>query len=202
MKEPAQNGTAITDDVIVAGRTVVLQKYKYLRTHLLNPNKNLQLGRDVVNLGGIVGHPYGTTFQMVSDHKNNKCFKLEVPVEVISLEDLFMNGDGGKLSSKLPQFPVKFKLRISNSLKEWDYKINETSFKNAEHENQYCNRRSKHTICTPLLLHLPLCVDNTILDSLQVGLAHTRMTEYVACLINIVDFAPLPSVIMHMQNNN
>ena len=96
MKEPAQNGTAITDDVIVAGRTVVLQKYKYLRTHLLNPNKNLQLGRDVVNLGGIVGHPYGTTFQMVSDHKNNKCFKLEVPVEVISLEDLFMNGDGGK----------------------------------------------------------------------------------------------------------
>ena len=53
-----------------------------------------------------------------------------------------------------------------------------------------------------LLLHLPLCVDNTILDSLQVGLAHTRMTEYVACLINIVDFAPLPSVIMYMQDNN
>ena len=97
MKECAQNGTATpVDDQIVAGRTVVLQKYKYLRTHLLNPNKNLQLGRDVVNLGGIVGHPFGTTFQMVSDHKDNKCFKLEVPLEVVSLEDLFMNGDGGE----------------------------------------------------------------------------------------------------------
>ena len=92
----AQNGTVASDDVIAAGRTVVLQKYKYLRTHLLNPNKNLQLGRDVVNLSGIVGQPYGTTFQMVSDHKNNKCFKMEVPEEVVSLEDLFMNGDGGE----------------------------------------------------------------------------------------------------------
>ena len=96
MKEMAQNGTVASDDVIAAGRTVVLQKYKYLRTHLLNPNKNLQLGRDVVNLSGIVGQPYGTTFQMVSDHKNNKCFKMEVPEEVVSLEDLFMNGDGGE----------------------------------------------------------------------------------------------------------
>ena len=96
MKEMAQNGSVASDDVIAAGRTVVLQKYKYLRTHLLNPNKNLQLGRDVVNLSGIVGQPYGTTFQMVSDHKNNKCFKMEVPEEVISLEDLFMNGDGGE----------------------------------------------------------------------------------------------------------
>ena len=96
MKEVAQNGSVASDDVIAAGRTVVLQKYKYLRTHLLNPNKNLQLGRDVVNLSGIVGQPYGTTFQMVSDHKNNKCFKMEVPEEVVSLEDLFMNGDGGE----------------------------------------------------------------------------------------------------------
>ena len=96
MKEVAQKGSVASDDVIAAGRTVVLQKYKYLRTHLLNPNKNLQLGRDVVNLSGIVGQPYGTTFQMVSDHKNNKCFKMEVPEEVVSLEDLFMNGDGGE----------------------------------------------------------------------------------------------------------
>ena len=84
------------DDVIQAGRTVVFQKFNYLRTHLLNPKKNLQLGRDIVNLQGIVGMKFGTTFQMVSDHKNNKCFNLVVPEEVISLEDLFMNGEGGE----------------------------------------------------------------------------------------------------------
>ena len=84
------------EEVIQDGRTVVLQKFNYLRTHLLNSKKNLQLGRDVVNLSGIVGHKFGATFQMVSDHKSNKCFKLIVPDEVVSLEDLFMNGEGGE----------------------------------------------------------------------------------------------------------
>merc|ERR1711902_426913 len=32
----------------------------------------------------------------MGDHKDNKCFKLEVPVEVVILEDLFMGGDGGE----------------------------------------------------------------------------------------------------------
>ena len=70
------------EDIIQAGRTVVLQKFNYLRTHLLNPKKNLQLGRDHVNLEAILGHKFGTTFQMISDHKNNKCFNLVVPDEV------------------------------------------------------------------------------------------------------------------------
>ena len=84
------------DEIIEAGRTVVLQKFNYMRTHLLNPNKNLQLGRDIVNLSGIVGHKYGTTFKMVSDHGSNKCFKLEVAEEVTNFENLFMNGESGE----------------------------------------------------------------------------------------------------------
>ena len=83
-------------EVIVPGRTVVLQKFDYLRTHLLNPKKNLQLGRDLLNMNGIVGKPFGTTFKMVSDHQNNKCFQLEVAEEVQNFEALFMNGESGE----------------------------------------------------------------------------------------------------------
>ena len=84
------------EEIIKAGRTVILQKFNYMRTHLLNPSKNLQLGRDQVNLSGIVGHKYGTTFKMVSDHSNNKCFKLEVAEEVTNFENIFMNGESGE----------------------------------------------------------------------------------------------------------
>jgi len=83
-------------EVIVPGRTVVLQKFNYLRTHLLNPKKNLQLGRDLINMNGIVGKTFGTTFKMVSDHQNNKCFQLEVAEEVQNFEALFMNGESGE----------------------------------------------------------------------------------------------------------
>jgi len=88
----------VVDDleVIVPGRTVVLQKFNYLRTHLLNPKKNLQLGRDLINMNGIVGKHFGTTFKMVSDHQNNKCFQLEVADEVQNFEALFMNGESGE----------------------------------------------------------------------------------------------------------
>ena len=37
---------------ITVGETVILQKFNYMRTHVLNPGKNLQLGRDIVNLSG------------------------------------------------------------------------------------------------------------------------------------------------------
>jgi len=93
--ESTENGVD-SDEIIKAGRTVILQKFNYMRTHLLNPKKNLQLGRDHLNLSGIVGHKYGTTFKMVSDHSNNKCFKLEVAEEVTNFENLFMNGESGE----------------------------------------------------------------------------------------------------------
>ena len=83
-------------ELVVPGRTVVLQKFNYMRTHLLNPNKHLQLGRDMINLAGIVGHKYGTTFKMVSDPENKKSFKLEVAEEVNHLENLFMPDESGE----------------------------------------------------------------------------------------------------------
>jgi len=94
-----KNIEAVKDDqreVIVPGRTVILQKFNYMRTHLLNTKKNLQLGRDLINMNGIVGKPFGTTFKMVSDHQNNKCFQLEVADEVLNFEALFMNGESGE----------------------------------------------------------------------------------------------------------
>ena len=88
--------TTQDEDTVVPGRTVVLQKFNYMRTHLLNPHKPLQLGRDLVNLAGMLGHKFGTTFKMVSDPDNKKCFKLEVAEEVNHLESLFMPGESGE----------------------------------------------------------------------------------------------------------
>jgi len=95
-KEMNENDTNADDEIITAGRTVILQRDKYMRTHLLNPNKNLQLSKDIVNLSGIVGQRFGTTFKMVSDHSKNKCFKLEVAEEVKNFENIFMNGESGE----------------------------------------------------------------------------------------------------------
>jgi len=90
------------EEVITAGRTVVLQKHNYMRTHLLNPNKNLQLGKDLINISAIVGSKFGTTFKMVSDHSKNKCFKLEVAEEVHNFESLFLNGESGVDNRDIP----------------------------------------------------------------------------------------------------
>ena len=51
---------------ITVGETVILQKFNYMRTHVLNPGKNLQLGRDIVNLSGKFNNLFQrskTTFQ-------------------------------------------------------------------------------------------------------------------------------------------
>jgi len=95
-KDMEENDTKVDDEIITAGRTVILQRDKYMRTHLLNPNKNLQLSKDIVNLSGIVGQRFGTTFKMVSDHSKNKCFQLEVAEEVKNFENIFMNGESGE----------------------------------------------------------------------------------------------------------
>jgi len=80
--------------MIEAGKTVIIQKYNYMRTHVLNPKKNLQLGRDIVDISGIVGHQFGTTFRMVSD-TNKKVFSLEKVAEVVDFESIFLSGESG-----------------------------------------------------------------------------------------------------------
>jgi len=97
-EESVVNGVGTVDklNLIEPGKTIIIQKLNYMRTHLLNVTKKLQFGRDLVDLSGIVGHKYGTTFKMVSDHKNNKCFKVEVSEDVEMFEELFMNGESGE----------------------------------------------------------------------------------------------------------
>jgi len=87
------------DDVdrrISPGETVVLQKFNYMRVHVLNTKKNLQLGRDIVNLEGVVGEKYGTTFEMVPNPDNKKQYFLRVADEVVDFESLFLTGEGGR----------------------------------------------------------------------------------------------------------
>jgi len=97
METEPDNTDVIKDPrVIEKGETVVLQKYNYMRTHVLNPKKNLQLGRDIVNLAGVIGEKYGTTFEMVPSPTNKKQFELKVAQEVVDFEDLFLTGEGGQ----------------------------------------------------------------------------------------------------------
>eukprot|EP00088_Acartia_fossae_P004536 TRINITY_DN11946_c0_g1_i1.p1 TRINITY_DN11946_c0_g1~~TRINITY_DN11946_c0_g1_i1.p1 ORF type:complete len:456 (-),score=104.00 TRINITY_DN11946_c0_g1_i1:59-1426(-) len=93
----AERMEAVEDcDIIQEGATVVLQKFNYMRTHVLNPKKTLLLGRDTVSMSGVVGKKYGTTFEMVSDPKNKKQFQLVEANEVIDFESLFLTGEGGQ----------------------------------------------------------------------------------------------------------
>jgi len=92
------------EDVIEAGKTVVIQKYKYMRTHVLNPKKPLQMGRDMIDITPIVGCKFGTTFKMIPDTKK-KVFSLEIcdaAVDLENLEDLFL-GEGGQDNRDLNQ---------------------------------------------------------------------------------------------------
>jgi len=89
------------DDTIEAGKTVVIQKYKYMRTHVLNPKKPLQMGRDMIDITPIVGSKFGTTFKMIPDTKK-KLFTLEICDAAVDLESLFL-GEGGQDNRDLNQ---------------------------------------------------------------------------------------------------
>lgn len=89
------------EDVIEAGKTVVIQKYKYMRTHVLNPKKPLQMGRDLIDITPIVGCKFGTTFKMIPDTKK-KVFTLEICDAAVDLESLFL-GEGGQDNRDLNQ---------------------------------------------------------------------------------------------------
>jgi len=91
------NSSAQEDGCIIkGGETVILQKYNYMRTHVLNAKKCLQLGRDIVSMEGIEGKKYGTTFEMVSNPKNKKQFQLVEANEIVDFEELFLTGEGGQ----------------------------------------------------------------------------------------------------------
>jgi len=97
-------------DLIKAGETVILHKFNYMRTHVFNPNKNLQLGRDVVSMAGLLGKKYGTTFEMVAHPTKKKIFELKKADEVVDFESLFLTGEGGQDNRDLDDTEASQKL--------------------------------------------------------------------------------------------
>jgi len=83
-------------DIIKEGETVVLQKFNYKKTHVLNSKRTLQLGRDVVSMEGLVGHKYGSAFEMVGSKSKKRIFDLVKTNEVVDFEELFLTGEGGQ----------------------------------------------------------------------------------------------------------
>jgi len=91
-----KNGTESECDVIKEGDPMILQKFNYMRSHVLNSKRNVQLGRDVVSMAGLVGEKYGTTFEMKANPANKKQFLLVKADQVIDFEELFLTGEGGQ----------------------------------------------------------------------------------------------------------
>lgn len=78
-----------TKNVITVGDYIILQKHNYKKLVKLNrPNVCVSVGRANINLEGIQGCPYFSTFKMVArGGKRSKEFALELTTEVVNLKD-------------------------------------------------------------------------------------------------------------------
>lgn len=76
------------DNYIQVGCYIVIQKHNYKKIHKLNkPDSTVTLGRDSVNLDGIVGYPYFSMFKMVPKGKKGREFSVEWTNEAVELKD-------------------------------------------------------------------------------------------------------------------
>lgn len=76
------------DNYIQVGSYIVIQKHNYKKIHKLNkPDSTVTLGRDTVNLDGIVGYPYFSMFKMVPKGKKGREFSVEWTNEAVELKD-------------------------------------------------------------------------------------------------------------------
>ncbi|KAL0895827.1 hypothetical protein ABMA27_011858 [Loxostege sticticalis] len=76
-------------EVISVGDFIVLQKQNYKKLLKFNkPSLSVTVGRDTINLNGIEGCPYFSTFKVISTGgKKNREFILELTNEVVNLKD-------------------------------------------------------------------------------------------------------------------
>ena len=80
-------------EIIKDGDFVVIQRHDYMRTQKLVGAKNclIQLGRDSVELKNVIGHPYGSAFQMQPHDSRKKTWKVERINEVLDFEEHFLD---------------------------------------------------------------------------------------------------------------
>ncbi|XP_028164460.1 tRNA (adenine(58)-N(1))-methyltransferase non-catalytic subunit TRM6 [Ostrinia furnacalis] len=79
----------MANEVISIGDFIVLQKQNYKKLFKFNkPSLSITVGRDTINLKGIEGCPYFSTFKMIfSGGKKSKEYVLELTNEVVNLKD-------------------------------------------------------------------------------------------------------------------
>ncbi|XP_023946339.2 tRNA (adenine(58)-N(1))-methyltransferase non-catalytic subunit TRM6 [Bicyclus anynana] len=77
------------DNTIKVGEYIVIQKQNYKKLHKLNkPNSSVTVGKDSLNLNGIVGCKFYSTFKMISrSSKRSKEYDLELTEEAANLID-------------------------------------------------------------------------------------------------------------------
>lgn len=76
------------DNYIQVGCYIVIQKHNFKKIHKFNkPDSTISIGRDGVNLEGIVGYPYFSMFKMVPKGKRGREFCLEWTNEALELKD-------------------------------------------------------------------------------------------------------------------
>lgn len=79
----------MSDNMIKIGDYIVIQKQNFKKLHKYNkPNSTITVGRDSINLNGIEGCRYFSTFKMISkSNKKAREYTVELTDEVVNLKD-------------------------------------------------------------------------------------------------------------------
>ncbi|XP_076291988.1 tRNA methyltransferase 6 non-catalytic subunit [Lasioglossum baleicum] len=76
------------EDVITVGKYVIVKKLNFKKIYKVTANGQLMLGRDLVNMGEIIGKRYWTTFEMIPSKNGKRTFSLREGLESESWNDL------------------------------------------------------------------------------------------------------------------
>ncbi|XP_031829987.1 tRNA methyltransferase 6 non-catalytic subunit [Nomia melanderi] len=77
-----------SEDVIAIGKYVIVKKLNFKKIYKVTANGQLMLGRDLVNMGEIIGKRFWTTFEMTPSKNGKRTFSLREGSETESWDDL------------------------------------------------------------------------------------------------------------------
>ncbi|XP_076758001.1 tRNA methyltransferase 6 non-catalytic subunit isoform X2 [Xylocopa sonorina] len=76
------------DDIITPGKYVIVKKLNFKKIYKVTGNGTLMLGKDLVEMHGIVGKRFWTTFEMIPINKGKRMYSLQEVLKAESLNDL------------------------------------------------------------------------------------------------------------------
>ncbi|XP_015430521.1 PREDICTED: tRNA (adenine(58)-N(1))-methyltransferase non-catalytic subunit TRM6 [Dufourea novaeangliae] len=76
------------DDIITIGKYVIVKKLNFKKIYKVTGNGQLMLGKDLVNMGEIIGKRFWTTFEMIPSKSGKRSFSLKEAPETESWNDL------------------------------------------------------------------------------------------------------------------